>query len=113
MNVNNVYLCKICMITEMNYDIKRDSLEVFGSFVKDTIVVPVGKCLYRDLLTGEKYYVGTSFFRDDIGTFYIYRKERLIPFTEIIPVEKNNMSKRKILKKYNEYQYQNQTKEKE
>lgn len=130
MNVDNVYLCKIYMITEIDlfalnkYWPKtiyrycpKDSLKkipkIKSIFIKDAMVVRISSYRYRDLSTGDEYYVGTDCFRDHEGTLYISTDERPIPFAEKISVEENNMSKRKILKKYHEYQYQNQTKEKE
>lgn len=72
---------------------------VFSTFVKKTIVKPISNNRYMDLLSRDKYYgYGCSY---DIGSIYV--KGPLIPFNSVVSVNGQNMSRRKVLRKFNEY----------
>ena len=102
MNINNVYIAKIYVKTVEKFN--RDfSVRSEGEFVKDTLVYEkldtILPC-YIDLESGKKYR-NFDLNDTDIGELYINIKAGLIPYTSMIENNKKNMSKRKILKNYN------------
>lgn len=106
-NVNSIYLCDIYQVFDVILNKKEDTTTFMGSFVKKALVYRDDFGYFVDLNTGEKYYSKGKC----IGDFYVSLKHNLIPVSSFIDYKKENMSKKKILKKYNEYN--NQIKEKE
>ena len=104
MNINNVYVAKIFVKTveDLNENYLQDHK---GDFVKNALVyehLDSFRPCYIDLESGKKY---TTFKLIDAhtGELYINIKAGLIPYTSLIENNKKNMSKRKILKKFNDY----------
>lgn len=79
-------------------------------FVKKTLVYKDSYGCYNDLKTKEQYFAG---YNDCllIGKLFVHLENGLIPILSVIDYKKENMSKKKILKKYNEYNYQIKEKE--
>jgi len=108
MNIDNVYLANIYVKTGETYENYRGPLNFDivsnGSIFKETIVYDTSKTCklcYIDLVTGKKY---DKFSLNDcykIGECYI-KIESLIPITSVLALNKKNMSKKRILKMYNE-----------
>ena len=108
MNINNVYIAKIFIKTDEEHESIGPGLLDFniissGIFLKNTLVLDVSKkrngC-YRDLLTGKRY---TDFSLNDINVGESYLMlDSLVSLSSILKIENKNISKRKILKKYNE-----------
>ena len=69
-----------------------------SKFVKFAPVMLMGST-YIDLETGERYNYGV-YLHTSKGSLYI---NRIFPYTSFIPTKKQDMSKRRILKIYNEY----------
>ena len=97
-NVNSIYLCNIYQVFDVILNRKEDTTTFIGSFVKKALVYRTAG-YFVDLNTGEKYYSKGK----RIGDFYVSLKHNLIPVSSFIDYKKENMSKKKILKKYNEY----------
>ena len=109
-NINGVYLVKIYVKIEEKHIHSANrhpldySVESIGSYVKDALVYNESTnydSRYVDLKTKEVY---TNFDLNDtkVGELYINLKAGMIPVKDIINFKKENMSKRKILKKYKE-----------
>ena len=107
MNINNVYVAKICV--RMNEDDASDYTEgmIFvyrqSAFVKDALVYEDLESItprYIDLETGKEY-IKFNVCNAHIGELYIKMDDGLIPYSSLIETNKKNMSKRKILKNYN------------
>lgn len=111
MNLESIYMCHIYVkIREINHGITEENgkrfvnIESVGEAVKHTLVFKKQNTVlnaYIDLETGEEY---TKFDVVDarVGEMFINISEGMIPASKIIEHKRNNMSKRKILKKYNE-----------
>ena len=110
MNINDLYFANISMITKKEYR-RNGETAYYHETIRQTIVKPTKNNRYIDLLTGKKYKVfgALTSYENEIGCLFI--NGPFIPFSDIISVEKQNMSKRRILKKFNDYK--NQVKEKE
>lgn len=98
MNINRVYA--VVIFVNNQYQIE-DDLTIFrkGKYVKITAVYVNDYNEYIDLESGEKYEIGLS--STFLGDMYINLKYGMIPIVEIpdVKFEKNNMSKKRILKK--------------
>ena len=77
-----------------------------GVFVKYALVYEkysynISDCGYVDLETGRCY---KSFYLNDarVGEQYISLRDGLIPYTSLIETNKKNMTKRRILKRFND-----------
>lgn len=104
MNINNVYVASVWMLVDIEIT-KSISLLDFeyrthSVYLKDTLIY------YKD---GYYYYLETNkkcktevSFLDNSGTQFIMLNKKLIPVVSIIDYKRENMSKRRILKKYNE-----------
>ena len=106
-NVNSIYLCNIYQVFDVILNRKEDTTTFMGNFFQKALVYRTGFCFFVDLNSGEKYYSKGK----RIGDFYVSLKHNLIPVSSFIDYNKENMSKKKILKKYNEYNYQIKEKE--
>lgn len=96
MNVSRLYVASIYVC----HSCKFDGLYYFkdGKFLKSAVVYHDGH-RYIDLLSGEKYRLGIN--NSDVGDMYINLKRELIPIHDYYDLDfkKDNMSKRRILKK--------------
>lgn len=111
MNTGNIYECKIYQKTD---EFKRSDGKLIstGVYVKDAIVQPSKySSRYTDVQTGEEYYVGLKSCFVKVGSLYISSEHRIIPFNTLTENTRQNMPKRKVLKKYQEYKKQNRDKE--
>lgn len=101
MNIDKIYFAQV-NIAEKYINNGND---IDGSFVKYTVVKQVRndyqEDVFFDLQTGYKYSHKAGYVH--LGNLYI---EKLVPYTDIIPVKEQNMSRRKVLKKFNEYRNQ-------
>lgn len=96
MNINNVYEAEIRIVTRSDYFNNCYN----SQFVKIAIVYK-GKCNdYYDLNTKERYVIGSNLCTR--GDMYI-NPESMVPVISIIESKKENMAKRKILRKYKEH----------
>ena len=103
MNVNGVYVAAIYVLQHIevtNYNTATDITDYMyeSKFVKFAPVMLMGST-YIDLETGERYNYGV-YLHTSKGSLYI---NRIFPYTSFIPTKKQDMSKRRILKIYNEY----------
>ena len=107
MNLNKVYLCEIYQLVDIVYNDKNSSnnnkfLRVIRDtmFIKKTLVYYSElKREYIDLITKEKYKYGYG--ACVIGDYYINSKKGLTPLSSLINCKRKNMTKKRILKKYN------------
>jgi len=103
MNIDNVYYVKIYVktITKKN---ENGLYDFVGEFVKNTLVYEkfddIGP-VYVDLNTG-KVYDKFLLCNTCLGELYINIKAGTKPYKNLIDTNRKHMSKRKILKKYNE-----------
>ena len=97
MNINDVYLCEVCLMLSRNHSNGRFEYESVGK----ELVCKIDGGIYIDLNTGEFYSFGPS--RAFPGNKFIDMKNELIPITEIINFRFKNVSKNRILKKYDKY----------
>ena len=109
MNINNVYIAKIYVKKNENEkaDYGKGVILTYGEgvFIKDALVyedIESYNPRYIDLETGKEY-VRFDVCDAHMGELYINLQAGLIPYTDLIENNKKNMSKRKILKKYNDY----------
>ena len=98
MNVNGIYIAVI----NVAYNIEMvdcDCFKLQGDFVKLALVKPIGgfDSNYKDLATGETYHFGNV--GTHRGDLYILK---IVPYADVISTKKQDMSKRKILRRYNE-----------
>ena len=112
MNINGVYFVNIYVVTEAKR--MKDGLWSYeGDFVKNTLVVKKDNIssIFTDLQTKEEYKFESDYCYE--GDLYINKSDGLIPLYDMLPIKKQNMSKRKVLKKFNEYKDQVIKKQKE
>lgn len=104
MNVDNVYIADIYMIER--YEITNatwfvSDYKYIYRFFKKALVTPTFGNKFIDLSTGKKYRYGIQ---DgnlyDVGEMII---DELVPYVREVPVEKQHMSRKRVLKRYNEY----------
>ena len=101
MNVNGVYIAVIYVLQNIKYLDETDyrvDYEYCGKFVKFAPVMLEGST-YVDLETYETYSYGVRAYASK-GSLYIHR---IFPYTDFISTKKQDMSKKRILKKYNEH----------
>lgn len=100
MNINNVYECDICRCVSCN-TVMLQTLNVQFHYVfhKKTLVYRKNTGVNVDLKTGEMYPIGPT-----LGfEYFIDNSKPMVPVSSIIEFEKDNMTKGKILDKYNNY----------
>ena len=102
MNVNNVYIASIWMLVDSRLigNFMTGSFKMNIRYVKTTVVYQKDGNWY-DLKT-KKEYDTNVYGLELIGTQFINFKCGLIPLSNIIEYKRENMTRRKILKKYNE-----------
>lgn len=98
MNINSVYECSIYQI--VNYDIEKGYINYKFKFVKKAIVYKNKNNSFTDLGTKEKYKFGYG--ACFIGDFFICAEDGMIPLAQVIEHKRKNMTRKKILKKYDE-----------
>lgn len=109
MDVNNIYLVDLFMKvsekyisdnkSELGYKIVHNCL-----FIKKTLACKMivdDDFVYVDLESNETYRVSSKE-NSELGKLYIDTKSKIIPLSKIIDVKKDNMTKRRILKKFRE-----------
>ena len=111
MITEGIYDCKIFLKT--HEIIENDGLiHCYGRYVKDAIVQASGiSSSFIDIQTGERYYIGATNKFVKVGNLYIQKDYGLVPFNKLIGNTRENMTKRKVLKKYKEYKSQEKDKE--
>ena len=104
MNIDNVYIADVYMIER--YEITNatwfvSDYKYIYRFLKKALVTPTFGNKFIDLSTGKKYRYGIQ---DgnlyDVGEMII---DELEPYVREVPVEKQHMSRKRVLKRYNEY----------
>ena len=100
MNINGVYFAKIYIIKK-SILLEDGIRDVESGFVKNTLVTCDGYSSYIDLETNEKYSYGSV--SAAVGEMYISSDFDLIPYSYMISTKKQNMGKKKILKRYRKY----------
>ncbi len=105
MNINRVYVAIIYIVTKKEhfgeYLTLSSGYSYSGRGVKKALVYRDKNGSYIDLDTKERYSAGTSIYTK-VGDLIIDPSNGLIPVASVIGFDRINMSKRKILKKYNE-----------
>ena len=103
MNVDNVYIADVYMIDEktlIDIDWFSSIHKYRYCFVKKTLVIPHGN-KFIDLSTRKKYQYHLQEGQEyDVGEMIV---DKLVPYVREVPVEKQHMSRKRVLKKYNEY----------
>ena len=94
MNINRVYECELWIVYKIDYF--NDNYDC--SFVKKTIVYVDKYNTYHDLSTKIKYPISYSCTE---GSMFI-KPDTLVPISTLIDAKRDNIPKRKILKKYKE-----------
>lgn len=102
MNINNVYIASIWMLVDSRLigDFITGSFKMSIRYVKTTAVYQKDGNWY-DLKTKKKYY-DNVYGLEPIGTQFIDFKRGLIPLNDKVEYKRENMTRRKILKKYDE-----------
>lgn len=99
MNINRVYECEIWIVLDRNVDFARTKREYKCTFLTKTLVYVSDSNCYYDLSTNMSYY--TDYKLCYKGDIYI-KLDTLVPISTLIDAKRDNIPKRKILKKYKE-----------
>lgn len=103
-NINNVYIASVWMLVDTKVTNSRSFFDfdtiLTSRYVKKTLIYYKNQ-QYYDLITGNKMKTSVTFLDID-GTQFVNLKDNLIPLTDVVDYKRQNMSKRKIIKKYNE-----------
>ena len=102
MNTKNVYEAEILRITSRKYNISTGKFRFTFEYAKKTLIYINEKGHYLDLRTNERYLEHRRLEYGDVGDLYI---SLIYPLSNIIETTED-MSKRKILRKYNKYRKQ-------
>lgn len=102
MNTKNIYEAEILRITTRKYNISTGKVIFTFEYVKKTLIYINEKGHYLDLKTNERYLDYNRLRYGDEGDLYI---SLLYPLFKIIKTSEE-MSKSKILRKYNKYKKQ-------
>lgn len=102
MNINNVYIASIWMLVDSRLigNFMTGSFKMRVQYVKKTAVYNKNGDWY-DLATKKKYN-DNVYGLEPIGTEFIDFTRGLIPLNNKVEYKRENMTRRKILKKYNE-----------
>ena len=104
MNTNKIYLVNVYIKTSSE---KISGIELYhekADFIKKALVydrTAMFEPYYVDLATRRKYYI-FQLSDAEVGELFINMKQGLIPLENIIEINQKNMSRRRILKKYND-----------
>ena len=98
MNINNVYEAEIWRVCDIKLSYGFES-KVKTEFVRKTLFYKDNNGYYVDIITKKIYVFGQKY--DFIDDLFI-KPETMIPISELIDARRDNMTKRKILKKYKE-----------
>lgn len=102
MNTKNIYEAEILRITSRKYNISTGKVVFSFEYKKKTLIYINEKGEYRDLKIDERYLEDRRLEYGDVGDLYI---SLIYPISNIIETTED-MSKRKILRKYNKYKKQ-------
>ena len=102
MNINNIYIASIRILVDSRLigDIWTGEIKMEYQYVKTTAIYVKNNKWY-DLET-KKEYNKAVYGLEDIGTQFIDFKRVLIPLSDVIDYQRQNMMRKKILKKYKE-----------
>lgn len=103
MNVDNVYIADIYMIDEktlIDIDWFSSTYKYRYCFFKKALVISRGN-KFIDLSTRKKYRYHMQEDQEyDVGEMIV---DKLVPYVREVSVEKQHMSRKRVLKRYNEY----------
>ena len=99
MNIKNIYEAEILRITSRKIHLSTGKILFTFEYEKKALIYINGKNEYRDLKTNERYLEDRRLKYGDEGDLYI---SLIYPISNIIETTED-MSKRKILRKYNKY----------
>ena len=99
MNTKNIYEAEILRITSRKYNISTGKVIFTFEYAKKVLIYINEKGQYLDLKTDERYLEDSRLQYGDEGDLYI---SLLYPLSNIIETSED-MSKRKILRKYKEH----------
>ena len=102
MNTKNVYEAEILRITSRKYNISTGKVIFTFEYAKKSLIYINEKGEYLDLKTDERYLEDRRLRYGDVGDLYI---SLIYPLSNIIETSED-MSKGKILRKYNKYRKQ-------
>lgn len=102
MNTKNIYEAEILRITSRKYNISTGKFRFTFEYAKKALIYINENGEYRDLKTNERYLEDRRLRYGDEGDLYI---SLIYPLSNIIETSED-MSKRKILRKYNKYKKQ-------
>ena len=102
MNTNNIYESEILRITSLKINLSDCKVKFTFQYEKKALIYINEKGHYLDLKTGERYLEDRRLQYGDEGDLYI---SLIYPLSKIIET-KEDMPKRKILRKYNKYRKQ-------
>lgn len=102
MNTKNVYEAEILRITSRKISLSTGKVIFTFEYAKKALIYINDKCEYRDLKTDERYLEDRRLRYGDVGDLYI---SLIYPLSNIIETSED-MSKDKILRKYNKYRSQ-------
>lgn len=102
MNTKNIYEAEILRITSRKYNISTGKVVFTFEYAKKALIYINEKGHYLDLKTDERYLEDRRLEYGDEGDLYI---SLIYPLSNIIETTED-MSKRKILRKYNKYKKQ-------
>jgi len=97
MNINDIYEANIKILIKFDYGVKETI--AYSKFVKKAVVYRSDRDDYYDLSTNQRYRVNQ--FECFEGEMFIDSKS-MVPIRDLIDARRDNMTKRKILKKYKE-----------
>ena len=114
MYVDNVYIADIYMIERKKLiyiDWVSSTYKYECRFLKKALVTTTSDNMFIDLSTRKKYrYHLQENEKYDVGEMII---NKVVPYVEQVPVEKQHMSRKRVLKKYDEYMGRTNTKSRE
>lgn len=102
MNTKNIYEAEILRIISRKYNLSTGKVIFTFEYAKKALIYINENGEYRDLKTDERYLEDRRLQYGDVGDLYI---SLIYPLFNIIET-KEDMSKSKILRKYNKYKKQ-------
>ena len=114
MDVDNVYIADIYMIERKKLiyiDWVSSTYKYECRFLKKALVTTTSDNMFIDLSTRKKYrYHLQENEKYDVGEMIV---NKVVPYVREVPVEKQHMSRKRVLKKYDEYMGRTNTKSRE